>query len=57
MYEVAICYSSGRGITQDRQESKKWMKLAADHGHRKAQFEHGCTLLSVTPTNNTSVIQ
>ncbi|PWA71267.1 F-box family protein [Artemisia annua] len=46
MYEVAICYSSGRGITQDRKESKKWLKLAADHGHRKAQFGHGCNLLS-----------
>nr|GEW00576.1 hypothetical protein [Tanacetum cinerariifolium] len=57
MYEVAMCYASGRGIAQDRQQSRKWMKLSADDGYKKAQFEHGRTLFLVTPTNTTSASQ
>nr|GEW58797.1 hypothetical protein [Tanacetum cinerariifolium] len=37
----------GRGFLQNHRQSRKWMKLAADHGHRKAQFEHGLTLFSL----------
>lgn len=48
MYNISLCYSSGEGVTHNRQLARKWMKRAADHGHSKAQFEHGLSLFSVS---------
>lgn len=36
---------------QSHRLARKWMKRAADHGHGKAQFEHGLSLFSVRNTN------
>ncbi|GJV74487.1 hypothetical protein Tco_1506071 [Tanacetum coccineum] len=36
------------GFLQNHTQSRKWMKLAADHGHRKARFEHGLTFFVVS---------
>lgn len=47
MYNVALCYSVGEGLSVNRQQARKWMKRAADRGHSKAQFEHGRGLFSV----------
>ncbi|KAF2301650.1 hypothetical protein GH714_028493 [Hevea brasiliensis] len=46
MYNVALCYSVGEGLPQNRRQARKWMKRAADRGHSKAQFEHGLGLFS-----------
>lgn len=54
MYNVSLCYSLGTGFSQNHRHSRKWMKRAADHGHRKAQFEHGLSLFSVINSNNNS---
>lgn len=35
---------------QSHRLARKWMKKAADHGHSKAQFEHGLSLFSVCNT-------
>jgi TPR repeat protein len=47
MYNTALCYLSGEGITRNYQEARKWMKRAALAGHTKAQFEHGLKLFAV----------
>lgn len=47
MYNISLCYSFGEGLVQNHRQARKWMKLAADHGHSKAQFEHGLALFSV----------
>lgn len=48
MYNISLCYSVGEGLPQNRKLARRWMKRAADHGHSKAQFEHGLTLFSVS---------
>lgn len=47
MYNTSLCYLSGEGFTQSHRQARKWMKRAADHGHSKAQFEHGLGLFAV----------
>lgn len=47
MYNVSLCYSVGEGFAKSHPQAKKWMRRAADHGHSKAQFEHGLNLFSV----------
>ncbi|KAI3985644.1 hypothetical protein MKX01_033927 [Papaver californicum] len=34
------------GLVCNHRQAKKWMKHAADHGHSRAQFEHGLGLFS-----------
>lgn len=48
MYNISLCYSFGEGLMQCHKLTRKWMKLAADYGHSKAQFEHGLALFSVS---------
>ena len=48
MYNVALCFRTGEGITRNYNEAKRWMRRAAMAGHRKAQFEHGLTLFAVS---------
>ena len=48
MYNIAVCYSFGEGLNHSLKLARKWMKQAADHGHSKAQFEHGLALFSVS---------
>lgn len=48
MYNTAICYSVGEGLSRSHKLARKWMKRAADRGHSKAQFEHGLSLFSVS---------
>lgn len=58
MYNVSLCYSVGEGFAKNHPQAKKWMKRAADHGHSKAQFEHGLNLFSVcsiSPRTNSCV--
>lgn len=47
MYNVSLCYKYGEGLVQSHHEARKWMKMAADRGHSKAQYEHGLALFSV----------
>lgn len=51
MYNTSLCYLMGEGLGQSHRLARKWMKRAADHGHGKAQFEHGLGLFSVCNTN------
>ena len=44
MYNTSICYSTGEGVERDHRQARKWLKLAADRGHRKAQLERGLEL-------------
>ncbi|XP_062026330.1 F-box protein At1g70590-like [Rosa rugosa] len=37
MYNVSMCYKYGEGLVQCDHQARKWMKLAADCGHSKAQ--------------------
>ncbi|KAL6177028.1 hypothetical protein ACLB2K_053660 [Fragaria x ananassa] len=37
MYNVSQCYEHGEGLVQCDSRARKWMKLAADRGHSKAQ--------------------
>ncbi|XP_031286164.1 F-box protein At1g70590-like [Pistacia vera] len=46
MYNTSLCYSAGKGLPLSHRQARKWMKRAADRGHRKAQFEHGLALFS-----------
>lgn len=48
MYNISLCYTFGEGFSHSHQLARKWMKRAADHGHSKAQFEHGLALFSVS---------
>lgn len=47
MYNTSLCYQCGDGVAQSYQQSKSWMKRAADRGHSKAQFEHALGLFAV----------
>lgn len=47
MYNTSLCYSLGEGLSRSDRLARKWMRRAADHGHSKAQFEHGLALFSV----------
>ncbi|KAK9108176.1 hypothetical protein Syun_024187 [Stephania yunnanensis] len=46
MYNTSLCYTAGEGLVRSHRQARKWMKRAADHGHSKAQFEHGLALFS-----------
>lgn len=48
MYNTFLCYSLGQGFVLDEQQAKKWLRRAADHGHRKAQYDHGLRLFTVS---------
>lgn len=50
MYNTSLCFLMGEGLGQSHRLARKWMKKAADHGHGKAQFEHGLGLFSVCIT-------
>lgn len=47
MYNASLCYSLGEGLGQSDRLARKWMRKAADHGHSRAQYEHGLALLLV----------
>ncbi|ONK78093.1 uncharacterized protein A4U43_C02F14240 [Asparagus officinalis] len=45
MYNASLCYSDVEGgLNRDLRRARMWMKRAADHGHSKAQLEHGLDL-------------
>ena len=48
MNNITPYYLVGEGLPQNRKLARRWMKRAADHGHSKAQFEHGLALFSVS---------
>lgn len=41
MYELYLSYWNGKGVSQDRNEAKKWLKQAAEAGLAKAQYRLG----------------
>ncbi len=38
LFEIAVRYTDGRGVTADRAEAAKWYKMAADRGLAPAQY-------------------
>jgi serine/threonine-protein kinase len=44
-YELALKLESGDGVAVDKAESRKWLTLAAERGHRDAQHKLGVDLL------------
>ena len=41
-FNLALDYSSGNGVKQDKAEAAKWFRKAAEQGNAKAQFNLGC---------------
>jgi TPR repeat protein len=39
MYEIGLNYYNGTDFTQDKDNSFKWLRLAANTGHKEAQFK------------------
>jgi len=45
-YELALCFSTGKGCQQNENRSSFWFEKAAKQGHVKANYEFGRRLLS-----------
>lgn len=41
MYELYLCYWNGKGVAEDQDEAKRFLKLAAEGGLAKAQYRLG----------------
>ena len=46
-YQAYEMYRDGKGVKKDEKEAKKWLQLAAENGHPKAQFWLAQDYLSV----------
>ncbi|HEY9793229.1 MAG TPA: tetratricopeptide repeat protein [Candidatus Obscuribacterales bacterium] len=54
-YQLALLYESGMGVKMDPDESLRWLRIAANHGHAKAIAKLDNLRLfldSVSPDNN-----
>ena len=38
---LGLAYMNGTGVSKDRKEAEKWLRMAADQGHASAQFALG----------------
>ena len=50
-FDLSQMYRSGQGVTQDVTEARKWLRMAAEHGHAGAQVDLG-NWYSVRPRMN-----